>query len=90
MWGIMWTGEMPMFSSSVEKNRWMDAGAAEAAAYYALHPEEENAAMDAHYETDLDRTIKRIAYEEALEDIEEMNIWANNAYGVALRAALKK
>ena len=30
------------------------------------------------------------APEEALEDIEEMNIWANNAYGVALRAALKK
>ncbi|MBQ0799357.1 MAG: TfoX/Sxy family protein [Porticoccaceae bacterium] len=29
------------------------------------------------------------APEEALEHVEEMNIWANKAYGVALRAALK-
>lgn len=28
--------------------------------------------------------------EEALEDGEEMNVWANKAYGVALRAAAKK
>jgi len=30
------------------------------------------------------------APEEALEDSEEMNSWANRAYGVALKAALKK
>ena len=30
------------------------------------------------------------APEEALEDPEEMNYWANNAYGAALRAAVKK
>jgi len=30
------------------------------------------------------------APEEALEDIDEMNLWANQAYGVALRAAAKK
>ncbi len=30
------------------------------------------------------------APEEALEDSEEMNCWANNAYGVALKAASKK
>ena len=30
------------------------------------------------------------APEEALEDGEEMNIWANKAYAVALRAAAKK
>ena len=30
------------------------------------------------------------APEEALEDTEEMNIWANKAYGAALRAASKK
>ena len=30
------------------------------------------------------------APEEALEDSEEMNAWANKAYGVALRAASKK
>ncbi len=30
------------------------------------------------------------APEEALEDVEEMNVWANRAYGAALRAAAKK
>jgi DNA transformation protein len=30
------------------------------------------------------------APEEALEDGEEMNLWANKAYGVALKAAAKK
>ncbi len=30
------------------------------------------------------------APEETLEDAEEMNIWANKAYGAALRAAAKK
>jgi DNA transformation protein len=30
------------------------------------------------------------APEEALEDGEEMNLWANKAYGVALRASAKK
>ena len=30
------------------------------------------------------------APEEALEDGEEMNVWANKAYGAALRAAAKK
>ena len=30
------------------------------------------------------------APEEALEDSDEMNIWANKAYGAALRAAAKK
>lgn len=30
------------------------------------------------------------APEEALEDSEEMNVWANKAYGAALRAASKK
>jgi len=30
------------------------------------------------------------APEEALEDLDEMNIWANKAYSAALRAALKK
>lgn len=30
------------------------------------------------------------APEEALEDVEEMNLWANKAYGAALRAGVKK
>ena len=30
------------------------------------------------------------APEEALEDVEEMNLWANKAYGTALKAASKK
>lgn len=30
------------------------------------------------------------APEEILDDIEEMNVWANKAYGVALRVASKK
>ena len=30
------------------------------------------------------------APEEALEDVEEMNLWANKAYGAALKAASKK
>ncbi len=30
------------------------------------------------------------APEEALEDVEEMNLWANKAYGAALRAGAKK
>jgi len=30
------------------------------------------------------------APEEVLEDAEEMNVWANKAYGAALRAAAKK
>jgi len=30
------------------------------------------------------------APEEAMEDADEMNIWANTAYGVALKAASKK
>ncbi len=40
-----------------------------------------------------DRKFKMSYYqapEEALEDVEEMKVWANKAYGVALRAASKK
>lgn len=65
----LWTGVMPTFSSWLEYHKWKEARSAEVAAYYDLHPEEEKAAEDAHYETDLDRTIKRIAYEEELQKL---------------------
>ena len=56
-------------------------------------PEFEEKGLDAFTYIKQGKAFKMSYYqapEECLEDVDEMNIWANKAYAVALRAAAKK
>lgn len=56
-------------------------------------PEFEEKGLEAFTYGKQDKEFRMAYYqapEEALEDVEEMNAWANKAYGAALRAVAKK